>query len=305
MKTPTLVVCFLLTILTLTACQKEISFDPSNPANPNPPSTGSMKAKFDGNQWIADKAAGASRMQGLINITGYSKDRKILTITLTDSGVHKYILADQTMNAAALIDSNDANPYALVSNQGTYPTTSGGEVNVTAIDTAKKTISGTFAFKMYRDIDNKKVTVTEGTFTNLTYTTTLPPSAASDTLRVKIDGATFSPQSVTGVLIPTMSQIAVNATTSTASKTVGLVFPSNITPVTYTLDFFGLTYIGQYNPDNDPMHSKASVSGSLTILEHNTATRRIRGNFNFRGEELLNPANFALLTEGYFSVTYR
>lgn len=63
--------------------------------------------------------------------------------------------------------------------------------------------------------------------------------------------------------------------------------------------------MGLYNPDLDPSHSKASFSGILTIVEHNTATKRIRGNFSFRGEELLNPGNFADLTNGNFSVKYQ
>jgi hypothetical protein len=297
--------------LVFTACQKEISFDVNNPANPNPGTgttgtgAGNMKAKFGGTQWIANKAAAAARMNGLINITGFSTDRKTLTITLTDSGVHRYILSDITMNAAAYLDSNDANPFILATNQGTYPTTSGGEVNITAIDTAKKLISGTFFFKMFRDVDNKALNVTEGSFTNLSYSTTMAPSAATDTFRVKIDGASWTPHSVIGTFVPMMNQIAVVANDATATKTVGLNFPSNITPGTYTLDFFGFTYFGQYNPDNDPNHSKASMSGSLTILEHNTTTKRIRGNFNFRGEELLNSSNFALLSDGYFSVKYQ
>ncbi len=154
-------------------------------------------------------------------------------------------------------------------------------------------------------MDGTGRTVTEGSFTNLRYTTTMPPTAAADTFRVKIDGASWTPASVVGVSMPMMNQIAVNATSVNASKTVGLMFPNNIAPGSYTLDFFGATYIGQYNPDNDPTHSKASVSGTLTILEHNTTTKRIRGSFHFRGEELFTPQNFATISEGYFSVKYQ
>lgn len=307
MKTASVLVILLL-VLVFTACQKEIEFSPDNPANPSPPTTpgasGSMKAKFDGTQWTANKAAAAARMQGMINISGFSTDRKTLTITLTDSGVHRYILSDVTMNAAAYIDSNDTNPFTLASNQGTYPTTAGGEVNITAIDTAKKIISGTFSFKLYRDMDDKKLNVTEGSFTNLPYTTTLPATPVTDTFRVKIDGTAFAPTSVTGFTVAVMNEIAINATTANGSKAVGLNFPLNIQPGSYTLDLFAGTYKALYNPDTDPMHSKGAVSGTLTILEHNSATKRIRGNFDFRGEELLNPVNFALLTDGYFSVKY-
>lgn len=294
------------TFLFIVSCQKEIDFDPNNPARPQDPVgvNGNMKATIDGKPWVADKGTAAARMQGLINITGVSTDKKTITITLTDSGVHRYILSDVTMNAAGHLDSTEANGFTYATNQGVYPTQAGGEVNITSIDTAKKTISGTFAFKVFREMDGAGKTITAGSFTNLTYSTTLPPSSAKDTFRVKIDGTAWTPASITGVAVPLMNQIAVNATTSNASKTVGLVFPADITPGSYTLDLFGATYIGLYNPDTDPNHSKGSVSGTLQILEHNTATRRVRGNFNFRGEELLNPQNFANITEGYFSVTY-
>lgn len=305
MRLLTILLLSFASVVFITSCQKEVDFDPTNPTNPNPPAvSGNFKAKINGMQWIADKAAGASRFGGLINLTGYGKDRKILTITLTDSGVHKYILSDVTINAAALIDSNDANPFAFTTNQGDYPTTSGGEVNITAIDTAKKTISGTFAFKLFRDDDSAKKAVTEGSFTNLVYATSLPPSSALDTFKVKIDGTSWTPYSVTGIAVPIFNQIAVNATDATGGKTVGLAFPNTITPGSYTFDFYGATYMGQYNPDTNPMHSKAGMSGTLTILEHNTTTRRIRGNFNFRAEELSTPANFANISEGYFSVKY-
>jgi hypothetical protein len=303
MKIARLLFFALLATLSLLSCQKEISNNPTDPNN-QATVTGNMKAKIDGKQWVADKAAGASRMTGLINITGYSFDRKIITITMKDSGIHRYVLADVTINAAALIDSTDPNPFSFTSNQGSYPATAGGEVNLTAIDTAKKTMSGTFAFKVFRDADGKGKSISEGSFTNIPYSTTLPPSSATDSFQVKIDGASWVPQSVMGFSVPMMNQIAINATNATGSKTVGLTFPSNITPGTYTLDFWGLTYIGQYNPDTDPMHSKASMSGTLTILEHNTSTKRIRGNFNFRAEELLNSANFATISDGYFSVKY-
>lgn len=291
--------------LLFTACQKEADFDPNNPARPDTTtSNASMKAKINGTQWLADKGAGAARMQGLINITGLSNDKRYITITLTDSGVHRYILSDVTQNAAAIVDSTEANPFAYTSNQGTYPSQAGGEVNITAIDTTKKTISGTFSFKLFREMDGAQKTVTEGSFTALKYITTLPPSSSVDTFRVKIDGAAWTPASITGMFVPILNQIAVNATSATADKTVGLNFPSDIVPGSYDLDFWGGVYVGVYNPDTDPFHSKASVSGKLVILEHNTSTRRIRGTFNFRGEELAAPQNSADITEGYFSVKY-
>jgi hypothetical protein len=119
-------------LLLFQSCQKEISFDDMDGI------TGNLRAKIDGNQWVANKGASASRIQGYINITGYSTDKKYLVISLKDSGVHRYTLSDVTMNAAGFTDSTQPNPLGYATNQGDYPAESGGEVNITAIDTVNK-----------------------------------------------------------------------------------------------------------------------------------------------------------------------
>lgn len=292
-------------LLALVSCQKEVDYSDST----NSAVTGDFRAKIEGSQWVANSVAGASRIGGLINISGRSSDKKYITITLTDSGVHNYTLNDMTLNAAAYIDSTLPNPLSFTTNQGVNPGDAGGTVRITSIDVTNKKISGTFSFKVFRQADGLQRNITEGSFTNLSYTTTLPPTNASDTFRVKIASVSWTPFSVIGVLSPALppfipAKIAIVANDATASKTVGITMPDNITAGTYTFDFFGGVYIGQYNPDTNPSHSQASTSGTLTILSHNTSTRRIRGNFNFHAEELLNPLVFTEITEGYFAVTY-
>ena len=104
--------------------------------------------------------------------------------------------------------------------------------------------------------------------------------------------------------MPSLNQITINAASATGEKTMGLNFPSGIAPGSYALDFWGGMYVAAYHPDTDPNHSKAAVSGTLLILEHDMVTRRIRGRFSFRGEETASPQNFVEITDGYFSVNY-
>lgn len=287
------------------SCQREIT-DPNG--NTNPSVTGDFRAKIEGTQWVANRAASASRMQGRIAISGISTDKKTIAITLADSGVHRYTLSDITPNAAAYQDSTLPSVIAFTSNGGTYPTQAGGEVNITAIDTVNKKISGTFFFKVYRQTDGLQRNITEGSFTNLSYSTTLPPSSSTDTFRVKIAGTQWIPPTVLAAKSPAIpplpATIGISGVDASLSKTVGLQMPADITPGTYTLDFFGLTYIGTYLPNSNPVNSQASTSGTLTIISHNPTTKRIRGTFNFHAEELLNPAASTELTEGYFSITY-
>jgi hypothetical protein len=288
----------------LNACQQEIQ-DPNGTQNAV---TGDFRAKIDGTQWVANSAASGSRMNGRIAILGRSNDRKYLAISLTDSGVHNYILDDMTLNAASYIDSSLPNPINLTTNQGVNPGDAGGTVRITSIDTTNKKISGTFSFKVFRQTDGLQKTFTEGSFTNLSYTTTLAPTNTNDTFKVKIAGTSWIPHSVVGVVNPAVgplpAKIAIVANNATATQNVSVIMPATITPGTYTLDFFGGTYIGTYAPDTDPSHSQASVSGELVIISHNPTTKRIRGTFRFRAEELINPAAFTEITEGYFAITY-
>ena len=188
-------------IIVFSSCQKEV--DPSIIANPNlPGTTGNLKAKIDGTQWVANSAEGASRMLGLISIGGRSTDRKYLTITLTDSGVHNYTLDNNSMNAASYIDSSLANAVNFTTNQGINPGDAGGFVNITSIDVANKRISGSFSFRVFRQMDGAQRTLTEGSFTNLPYTTTLPPGNATDTFKVKIAGTLWVPPTVLGSKTP-------------------------------------------------------------------------------------------------------
>jgi Family of unknown function (DUF6252) len=288
----------------LQSCQKEINFSTGNPTS----ITGDFKAKINGTQWIANSASSASRFSGFISLTGRSTDKKYINITLLDSGVHNYILDDMSLNAASYIDSTLPNPVNFSTNQGFNPGDAGGSVKITSIDTANKKMSGIFSFKVFRQQDGLQRAMTEGSFTNLSYITSLPPSNSSDTFNVKIAGTRWTPPTVLGAKTPAVppltSQIVITGTDATGTKSVGIFMPANITPGTYTLDLFGGQYIGLYNPDADPNHSQSSTLGTLTIISHNTSIKRIRGTFSFHAEALLNPLLFTELTEGFFAVTY-
>ncbi len=294
----------LLTITALVSCQKEVSNESSTDGSSAV--NGVLKMKIDGNQWVADKLATASIMAGYINITGISKDKKLFTITLMDDVVKTYKLNPVDFEGgAALSDSAELNTNSYGTMQSDDMALAGGTVTVSKIDEAKKTISGTFQFKLFRDEDSTQKVITEGVFEDLVYETTLPPSSSTDTFTVKIDGTDWKGESIFGTYVDLTKQIMIVANNSTATKTVGLTIPSDITPGSYTLDFWGLTHIGLYNPN--PSLSLASESGTLKVLEHNTATKRIRGTFDFKATELVpsNPPKVANLTNGYFSVKYQ
>jgi Family of unknown function (DUF6252) len=294
----------------LMACEKETSFEtggtPTGDTTDNNNGggnnvTGDMRAKIDGAQWVADKTAAAARMNGRIAIAGLSIDGKTVAITLADSGVHQYTLYFDGLNAGAYQDSSLADITAFTSNAGSSAAETGGTLNITSIDEANKKISGTFSFKAKRETDETFRNITEGSFTNLTYSTTLPPGNSSDTLRVKIDGVDFTPTLIIGIDI--FGNLSVSGSAASGYPTVGITVPSGTLPGTYELEGMFGTYIGQYNISNSQL--LAASSGTLEILEHNTTTKRIRANFSFTAAPLLGTGSSAELTQGYFAVTYQ
>ena len=306
-----------LCILGLVACEKETSFETGDtPAvdttgNNNGGNgsnggginvTGDMRAKIDGVQWVAGKVAAAARMNGRIAIVGLSIDKKTVAITLADSGVHQYTLYYDGLNAGAYQDSSLADITAFTSNGGSTAAESGGMLSITSIDEANKKISGTFSFKAKRDIDETYRNITEGSFTNLSYSTTLPPGNSSDTFRVKIGGTDFTPTLVMGIDI--FGNLSISGSAASAYPTVGITVPSGTPPGTYQLEGMLGTYIGQYNISSTEL--LAASSGTLEILENNTTTKRIRANFSFTAEPLPGfGGSTTTLTQGYFAVTYQ
>ena len=285
-----LLACGLLVLCS--SCQKELEDSDGGSVS------GNFKAKIDGAWWVANSSATANKTFGFITLTGISADKKALRILLLDSGVHNYTVDPGSVNTAIYIDSSGATIATFTSNQATLP----GQVNITSIDTAHKTMSGTFSFKVHNQTDTTEKNFTEGSFTNISYSSSLPIGGnPTDSFQVKISGTMWTAPVVLG--ISTGGQLAITGSDPTASKAVVLTMAATVTPGNYTFSLTGTT-LGIYTPDADPNNIKVSSLGTLTILEHNTTTKRIRGNFNFTASDILNPFNVVLLTQGYFSVTY-
>jgi Family of unknown function (DUF6252) len=283
-------------LLLLFSCRKELSVEGPNGL------AGTFNAQINGVQWIAaDTAKGASLLAGLINITGISADHKQLSITLADTIAGVYTLDQGSSSLAAYADNDSSDIYAFSTNQGVDTSQAGGLVVITAIDRVKKTLSGTFSFKLFRDIDGHQKVITTGVFYKLPYVSSLPPSKNSDTLRASIDGNGWVAQSINGQSIS--GQTAISGSLISGAQNIGLIIPTGISPGTYSLDFTGLTYIGLYNPT--PAIALASTSGTLTILSNSIRTQRIRGNFEFLATDPTGGSTPShTITNGFFSVYY-
>ncbi len=282
-------------LLFLASCRKETSIENKTGLG------GSFMANVDGVQWIADDSAkGAYVLQGMINLSGISIDHRQLSITLDDTVPGIYTLNQASASLAAYADNDTATLFAYTTNEGRDTSQAGGVVTVTEIDTVNKTLSGTFSFKVYRDLDNRQKTITEGVFYKLPYQSTLPPVSSLDTMYANIDGTKWTAQSIAASAFSNM--LAISGSNPDGSQAVGLLMLLNVAPGnSYSLDLGN--NVGTYSPTvsiNLP-----SPSGSLMILENNASTRRVRGNFQFLAADVVGLGNTShLITNGYFSVQY-
>ena len=293
----------------LISCQKditgEIAAEGPGPGNDTFPPA-SMKAKINGILWTADRSASAIRytagnnVPAFVLIHGFSNDGRFMSIKVLDSGVHTYNFYDTTFNEGVY---NDPFGKSFSTNQGPSDTVLAGTVEITKIDSSRKVMSGNFSYKIYRRIDNTEISISEGSFTNIPYGTRpyIPPSRSTDTFHVKINDTLFKAYGISAYIGATDSILRVTGSDTFGYKIVGLSFPDSILTGSYTLSTTG-KYLAAYSSYNTVLPSK---SGSMEIIENDTATKRVRGNFTFRGELPTDSTKFAKMTEGYFSVKYQ
>ena len=286
-----------------TACEKEYSVENGVPGGGigggGQPTPGTFRAKIDGVQWSANRIKSATKMAGVIAITGTNSDGKMILLRVADSGVHNYTITNtSTTNIGTFTDSSIAPVAALTTNQW-FTDSTYGTMNITTIDSVRKTMSGTFKINVFRSLDGIKRNITEGVFTDISYGVALPPPSSSDSFTVKVDGTEFIETSFTG--ISSMGYINFVANNA-AGATVGITLSDAITPGTYPMSIAGDAY-GQYNPNSSTF--LISNPGTLTILEHNTTTHRIRATFSFTAASVLGGGTPVQMTAGYLSGSYQ
>ena len=166
MKKATLCTTLALIAATLFSCHKETSIETGKglPAD--------MVALINGTQWeAADSTQTATFSQGLTTISGISADGQEISITLSDTVVGLYSLNQSSASLAIYADLDSTGAFAFSTNQGADTSQAGGTVNVISLDPVNRTISGIFAFKVYRNSDGSQKNITAGAFYNIPYTT--------------------------------------------------------------------------------------------------------------------------------------
>ena len=308
--------CLSLLILffALTSCQKELTEEIFNqpPVDTtiiivDTPVVGNLRANIDSLAWVADKAVSATYSPGdsllpaLIIIKGIGKDNRSLEFGVVDSGLRVYDIYanDTSFNGATYSDSSSRSRGAFFTSDGPSGTKI-GTIEITAIDSIRKTIAGRFSFKVYRKSDSAIVNFTNGEFSDIPFTRTagLPPSTVTDTFHVKIKDTLFNAYTIIAASVA--GSVSINASDSVGNKRVTISIPENIAPGTYNFNLISRNAI--YSTGGTTAYVPAANSGTLVILENNAVSKRVRGNFSFNGSVPGSPSSTAALTDGYFSV---
>jgi uncharacterized protein DUF6252 len=286
------------------SCSHESSYEGPVPGSSDTSKAGNFTAVVNNNSWASVQSTeDASIYKNILStITGTSSDNKQIRLSLSGTTTGQYILDQHSASYISYIEGNSGNTTPYTTYDGADTSLAGGVVNVTAIDTVNKTISGNFQCKVFRNMDSHQQIITAGIFSQIPYVVDLPLAALGDTFLVKIDGVEWIPPS-NGASI-TNSGLTVAGSERDASKNVGLLMPINIPPGTYKLDYSAGVIFGEYSPNATTLLI-SDTSGRVTIIENNTLARRIRGNFQFIARDLLGSTpDSATISEGYFSLGY-
>jgi hypothetical protein len=289
----------------ITSCTRETSYEGPVPGSGDTTTHGNFTAVINNQPWAAvnNTEDGSIYMNLYMTVTGTSSDNKQIRIILNGTAVGQYVLDQHSASYIRYVDGNSGNTTPFTTYDGSDTSFAGGVVNITSIDTALKTISGNFHCKVFRNMDSQQEIITQGIFTKISYLIVLPLAALGDTLQSNVNGYSWFAPSI-GVSFPA-NQIIVVGVERDASKGVSLFMPLNITAGTFKTDYSSGVIYGEYKPNASTAPLISDTSGTITIIENNALSRRLRGNFQFIARDLTGvTTDSAVLTQGYFSVGY-
>lgn len=270
----------LLSVLLFAQCRDE-----GPPLNPD----GSMKAIIDGSPWQADVLE-AAYVDGELTLSGSTLDERAIVMGVTIGN-----LEPQTI--AFLPGSPDGLTYTSVGGARTYVSNTAngdGFLRITAVDTAQEWISGRFEARCYRLQEGDDVEISEGVFTKVPYTDSLPPIFSSG-VRTVIDGATWTSDSISTTISDGQIQVQSQGENG---RQIRFHIPENANQGTYDLDpsgAFSATYV---TTQGDTLSAE---SGTISIDLLDESRRRLEGTFNF---EATGGQEAVTLTDGEFEINY-
>lgn len=260
-------VFFLLATILLISCDDIERNDPA------------LQANIDDNFYASNDARAFLNADGSVTIEGFTQ-KENLTLHLSELAEGNYTIGESRGNYATFQDFGGS-IYSTIPNGG-------GKVTISEVDEENKTIFGTFRFNAFLPgIDT--IYVSKGVLYNVSYNAgEIPDPNNAGTFSANVNGETFTPISVTAT--NTGSSILISGIG--ADDSILISVPSDVEPDEYTLPRSG--FEAKYQSADGP---ETTVSGTVAILEHNTAERTIKAAFSFVTDR-------TEITLGTFNVTY-
>ena len=295
MKSLISVITILAAIVLLTCCKKTET-TPSGAMTFKVDSTTTFQSSLVGSTWEPTNS--------LLNITAKGGKSLIVInvqmLTGIKTGTYNFLATSPALTATFY------RPDTAVITEGYYSNidaTTNGSLIITSF-TADSLITGTFTFNLKNPVTSKIKKITLGVLTSVKVINNKSiVSTSGNTFTAKVDGVLFSPTQISAS--SAFSLITIGA--SNGTKSMGLNVSSTIAVGTYTMDIFG-TSQGLYNPTlsaSGTSYSASMATSKLTITEHNTTTKSLKGTFNFKGTDQFGTSTTSyLITEGAFSVKY-
>ena len=286
---------------------------------------GQFRAQIDGQQFIAVTATAILTSDNELVIMGVKPGGKNITLGITDAAVGSFSLltGGTNENAGAYFDgSTNVVPYISAEAFG-----GSGQLQITELDTAEQTVSGTFSFVGVRikiDADGnpvldgdgnpimEDVDITNGAFNSIPYELDDTGGGGgtgnpNDEFFAKVDGIDFIADSisVTEPVISTKRMIKVEAKSNTG-ELLRIDVPRSLGEGTFDMVRIsdGTKLIAVYNAGAGA-ENLTSNPGSITITDFDLELGVLKATFNFTGTDPLNQLpDVVQVTEGSFTVHF-
>jgi hypothetical protein len=223
---------------------------------------------------------------GSIAVRGATQLEEV-RILVSDVGSQEVVLGE---NAASGNTATYINQFGTIFS--TNNSNASGRVSLQL--NGDNTVSGTYNFVALTENDTDTVTFSRGFIFEVPIDGALDtsdgPTPEANTFTARINTIAFNPTMVNGE--ENGDQIVISG--NTLDRFIVLRFPETITPGTFDITTDGEVTAVFTNGDGD----FEAVTGSLTIIAHNTTEQRISGDFIF------DTTNGFMITDGQFDVSY-
>ncbi|MEL6674602.1 MAG: DUF6252 family protein [Bacteroidota bacterium] len=255
----------------------------------------SMKVKLNDQKWKGEIFdAYLSSATNEIQIQGWDEEGQLISLRLDGITTGTYDLGE---TAASLMYYNFNGAIKEVSFTSNGGGAASGTVEITEIDDANQTLSGTFSGVLIRPTDNQSIEVVGGTFNNIPYKAEAIPTLENE-MGAQADGTRLSFGTITATVA--LGKIIITGQDVTGQKLLEIVLPLSVGSGLQELAGIGSSR-ATYFPDG--VTELISSDGELIVSNHLTGQRIIQGSFDFRAENFAG-GGVVDITEGFFSVSY-